>query len=286
MTFFKADAPIVTGRAGLVMRALLEATEGRQMYLSRLRELRTNVFNVPAILQRLDALNERLRPALAKDGSLSRQQSAAGWYRNRILAREEEVDAQLTGVKDLLRLAQNTNLPITNWVPGARAEGVSLDKVGEAPTALHVHASNPVRLAAWQTTLWLEEGQYRLEARVKTSGIQPMTGSSNSGAGLRVWSTRKISQGSSWSWLPLEASRDPQLRGLIPVMTNTVQHRLTGDTGWTTITHDFDLRQPIADLEIQCVIENATGSAWFDQSSLQIQRRPRAAAKQTVKSPE
>jgi spore coat protein H len=286
MTFSKADAPIVTGRAGLIMRALMETTEGRNLYLNRLRELRTNVFNVPAILELADQINERLRPVLAKDGTLSRQQSVAGWYRTRIREREEEVDAQLAGLRELLQLGPGAPTSITNWTAGARATGVFLEKTTDQPLALHIVANDPVRLASWQSTLWLEEGQYRLEARLKTSDVQPIAGSSNSGAGLRVWSTRKISQGPSWSWLPLEASRDPQLRGLIPVMTNTVQKRLAGNTGWTTITHDFDLRQPIADLEIQCVIENATGSAWFDASSLRIQRRPRPAAKPAVKSAE
>jgi hypothetical protein len=108
---------------------------------------------------------------------------------------------------------------------------------------------------------------------VKTHNVQSLAGSSNSGAGLRVWSTRKISQGSSWSWLPLEAARDPEARRLIPAMTNTVQQTLTGDSDWTVLTHEFDLRQPIADLQTKCVLENATGEAWFDVSSLRIERR-------------
>jgi hypothetical protein len=286
MTFSKPDAPIVTGRAGLVMRALLETEEGRLIYLERLRELRANVFNAAAIQKRIGELNARLEPVLAKDGMLWRQQSSANWYRSLVIAREREVDAQLAGIRNLWHLDQNVKASITNWIAGPRAAGMTFDKTDDRPAALHLKMQPPLSgpnnsasTALWQATLWLEEGRYQVQARVKTHRIQALSESTNTGAGLRIWSTRKMSQGSSWSWLGLEAARDPIARGLIPVITNTVQQRLTGDTNWTTITHEFDLRQPIADLQIQCVIENATGEAWFDLASLQIQRRSRNGSK-------
>ncbi len=294
MTFSKPDAPIVTGRAGLVMRALLETDEGRLMYLERMRELRTNIFSAAAIQKRIEELNARLEPVLAKDGMFWRQQSSANWYRSLMIAREREVDAQLAGIRNLWRLDQNAKAAITNWVAGPETPGVSSDKTGDAPVALHLKKQppfldfshpgensgrNPASTALWQATLWLEEGRCQVQARVKTRRIHALSESTNSGAGLRIWSTRKMTQGSSWSWLGLEAARDPIARGLIPVFTNTVQPRLTGDTDWTTITHEFDLRQPIADIQIQCVIENATGEAWFDLASLQIQRWSRNGSK-------
>jgi hypothetical protein len=68
-------------------------------------------------------------------------------------------------------------------------------------------------------------------------------------------------------------------------MTNTVQRRLVGDNDWTTISHEFELRQAIADIQIQCVLENATGEAWFDTTSLQIQRRSKTVAADPPKRP-
>ena len=68
-------------------------------------------------------------------------------------------------------------------------------------------------------------------------------------------------------------------------MTNTVQSRFIGDNDWTTISHEFELRQPIADVQIQCVLENATGEAWFDTASLQIQRLSKAVAADPPKHP-
>jgi spore coat protein H len=273
MTFQKPEAPIVTGRAGLVAKALLDTQEGRQLYLDHLRELRTNVFNVPAIFKRIDDLNARLEPVLEKEGMLARQQSSVKWYRLLILARERDVDAQLAGVNDVLHLERNAKSSIPNWIPAPDVGGVAMDKTSDGLPALHLKVTEATDVASWNSTLWLEEGRYRLQARMRTRDIRPQDNSTNTGAGLRVWTSRKQSAGSSWSWSPLQWARDPQVAGVIPVMTNTVQRRLAGDNDWKTVTHEFELRQPIADLQIQCAIENATGEAWFDTSSLQIQRR-------------
>jgi hypothetical protein len=146
MTISKPDAPIVTGRAGLVIKSLLETDEGRGLYLHRLRELRTTVFNVPAILKRIDDLNARLEPVLTKDGTLSRQQASANWYRTLIMARERDVDAQLTGIKELLHLDQNARASIVKWTAGPPRPGVTFDRSDQA---LHLNVIDPTSAGAW-----------------------------------------------------------------------------------------------------------------------------------------
>ena len=153
MTFSQPNAPIVSGRAGLICKALLETDEGRQMYLARLREVRTNLFNVPAILKRIDELSARIEPVLAKQEALSRQQSVLKWYRLLIMARERDVDAQLAGLNDLLRLEQNAKVAITNWAPAAEIGGVVADKSADAPAALHLNVKAVTSVAAWNSPL-------------------------------------------------------------------------------------------------------------------------------------
>jgi hypothetical protein len=165
-------------------------------------------------------------------------------------------------------------------MPSAR-QGIVLDKTTEDVAALHVRANSLTELGAWQTTVWLEEGRYRVQGRVKTRGIDGGAGT-NAGAGFRIWSTRKISEGASWSWIPIGSGRNPRLAGVIPVLTNTAQQRLQGNTEWKTITHEFELRQPLADVQIQCALENAAGEAWFDLASLQIQRRSKTISRPSV----
>jgi hypothetical protein len=55
-------------------------------------------------------------------------------------------------------------------------------------------------------------------------------------------------------------------------VTNAVEQRLTGTTEWQTISHEFELRQPLADVRIQCALQASAGEAWFDLSSLKIRR--------------
>ena len=282
MILQRPNAPIITGRAGLVVKALLETEEGRRLYLERFRELRTTLFNASVLTQRVDALATRLAPVLVREGVMSaaRFHVTVGSFRNRIVAREREVDAQLAGLKGLLRFDPNQTVALTNWTPSAR-QGIVMDKTTEDVAALHLRANSLTELGAWQTTVWLEEGRYRVQGRVKTRGIDGGAGT-NAGAGFRIWSTRKLSEGASWNWIPFGSARNPRLAGVIPVLTNTVQQRLQGDTEWKTITHEFELRQPLADLQIQCALENAAGEAWFDLASLQIQRRSKTISRPSV----
>ena len=145
---------------------------------------------------------------------------------------------------------------------------------------MQVHADES--LGAWITTVWLEEGRYRIEGRVRTLGVDARA-RGEEGAGFRVWSNRKETRGASWGWFPYSNSRDPRLSGLIPAFPDTPQQRLTGDKEWTAITHEFELRQPLADVQIQCALGGSQGAAWFETASLQIRRVARGVSKSTAR---
>jgi len=51
--FWRPDGPIVTGTKGLVSRALLQTPEGRRRYLETFRALRTNVFDLAFVTNRV-----------------------------------------------------------------------------------------------------------------------------------------------------------------------------------------------------------------------------------------
>lgn len=271
--FWKTNAPIVTGRSGLVVKSLLETEEGRDLYLKSFSELRANVFDVKAITNRIAQLVVRLEPPVAKEGvaELAQFQSFVNLFRNRIVARARDVDQQLAGVKDLMRLKLNEAAPLTNWIPRQQFGRVVLDKT-DSPAALHLKVNNETSFGAWTSLTWLEEGRYVLEGRVKTRGVEGALRNEAGGAGFRVWSDRKETRGASWGWFPYGNTRDRQLGGLIPVVTNSVEQRLTGTMDWKNITHEFELRQPLADLQIQCALQASAGEAWFDLSSLRIRR--------------
>ena len=271
--FWKVNGPIVTGRSGLIVKSLLETEEGRDLYLRSFAELHAKVFDVNAITNRIGQVAGRLRPIVVRDGvaALAQFQSSADLFRNRVVLRGRDIDEQLRGVKNLARLKLNEAASLTNWIPRQQFGHAVFDKT-ESPAALHLKVSNETSFGAWTSTVWLEEGRYVLEGRVKTRGVQGALRNEAGGAGFRVWSERKETRGASWGWFPYGASRDRQLGGLIPAVTNSVEQRLTGTVDWKNITHEFELRQPIADLQIQCVLQAHAGEAWFDLSSLKVRR--------------
>ena len=259
--------------SGLVAKSLLETQAGRDLYLKRVFELRTNVFLVGAITNRMAQQAARLRPVLLKQGvgEYARFESSLNMLRSRIIARGHDVDQQLKSVKNFARMKLNESVALTNWVPRTQFGEVVADK-SDAPAALHLKVSNETSFGAWTALTWLEEGRYVLEGRVRTRNVRGAVRNEEGGAGFRVWSDRKETRGASWGWFPYSNLNDSQLGGLISPMTNSVNQRLTGTADWATIRHEFELRQPLADLQIQCVLQGNAGEAWFELSSLKIRR--------------
>jgi hypothetical protein len=91
------------------------------------------------------------------------------------------------------------------------------------------------------------------------------------GAGLRVVSARKRTDGVHWDWFPYRQSSDVLTRAELPPLDGNYQ-RLSGDNEWTAVSYAFELRQPIADLEILCELRADRGAAWFDLESLTLVR--------------
>jgi len=60
---------------------------------------------------------------------------------------------------------------------------------------------------------------------------------------------------------------------------NARNDRASGDSDWKQITYDFELHQPMADLQLFCELHADKGEAWFDTDSIRLVRRspPKAA---------
>jgi spore coat protein H len=271
--FWKSDGPVVTGRSGLVAKGLFETEEGRDLYLARLRELHGDVFDVHQVTNRIAGLVKRLAPAVMKEGmgQLARFHSATEIFRHRVAARAEDVEAQLAGLRHFARMPPGRPVSLTNWTGSVESGPTVLDRT-KTPDALRIAANGAASFGAWTTVVWLEEGRYVIEGRARSRGVRGSVRNERGGAGFRVWSHRKETRGASWGWFPYSNSRDRQLGGLIPVSAGTTEQRLTGSTEWQELRHEFELRQPIADVQVQCVLQATDGEAWFETDSLTIRR--------------
>ena len=148
----------------------------------------------------------------------------------------------------------------------------SQDSSPESGGPLHLKGSGSGGPQPAQAIVWLEAGYYRLEGRVRAKGVKPSSGDRSAGAGFRVISQRKPTDGVNWDWFPYRESRDYATRGEM-ASPNGSNDRLIGDSDWKTIGYDFELHQPMADLQLFCELRADKGEAWFDPDSIRLIRR-------------
>jgi hypothetical protein len=162
------------------------------------------------------------------------------------------------------------------------------DKIpGQAPGKLIEIAARPRENKLWGTTIWLQEGIYRIEAKAKVTGV-PVPENKDGlpsaqaavkypentqldGAGFRIWSRRKYTEGVEWGWFPYSESRNFKKRGLLPPRPGTGEG-LYGTADWTPISYEFEMKQPLADLVLFFELRESAGTAVLDTESVTITR--------------
>jgi spore coat protein H len=280
--FWRPEAPLMPGMRGLVASAAIEIPEVRQRYLERISNLMATVFQMPKMTNRVRELGEIVLPALRASGN----SSAADEYQDnlqlvqeRIVARASVVSKQFNQLKYLLKFDGTTPQKIEPWSLVSkigkpiqpRSAGEALLEIGgkEAPDKL------------WGALVVLEGGIYRVEGRVKVEGVPikeeedaPGEPPRMQGAGFRVWSRRKFSEGLDWQWFPYFESRNFKKRGLLPPRSGTGKG-LSGTSDWTTVAYEFELRQPMADLTIFFELRETAGKAVLNPESMRITRLAR-----------
>ena len=278
--FWKPEGPIMPGMKGLVAEAVIEIPECQRRYLERVTELMGGTCRVEALTNRVRQLALKLREAdhepTSWGSAFSRlfQPRPVSTLLQRITQRRKSLDEQLRGIKTTLTLEPGASAPLSGWKGKATLGRVDFDEPPGKSASLHLVAREDRSSGAWRTTLWLEGGRYQVTGRVRVKGVKSDGQLARSGAGFRVFSRRKQTTGINWDWFPFRESNDLERRGeLTTAVAKNPNQRLSGDRGWTEISYDFDLRQPVADLEISCELRGDEGEAWFDESSLKITRR-------------
>ncbi len=270
--FWQTNGSLVTGTKGTVARAVLQTAEGRLRFLERVSELRQTIFNADTLIARVNELSERVRPAVAASGlgPAIMHSASVKSLRDHIGARAASIDEQFAGIRTMPSLPANDSRPLTNWTAQTDSGKADFAPTPHERGALHIGASDGTVAAMWKTTVWLEEGTYRVTGRLRTRDIVPTPDGARPGASLRVWSSRKITAGVHWDWFPYRETRDPETRGQIPSLNKSTP--ITGTSDWKEIVYDFELRQPVADLQISCELRAEQGDVWFELESLKLIR--------------
>ena len=265
--FTLPDAPLLAGGDGMVAWAMLSLPEGRRRVLERIREFRSTIFQPEPIRRRALEIGTSVGVLLGREAGLTNGAPPAHTqavldFAQRITARIESIDQQLAAISNFMPLTLGGSLVPTLWT-NRTISGTPLFQQSSDPPSLNIHNAT-ASTGAWVTVLWLEQGVYSLQCRVRRSS--PAGTTNEPACGFRVFAPHKHSAGIDWGW-------DGRRRVSSPERTHLVYQPLSSASGtnWTEVRCEIDLRQPIAELEIHCEASGA-GEVQFDLRSLRLTR--------------
>jgi hypothetical protein len=243
-TFQAPESSITPRMAGAVAKAILETREGLQLYLRELGGVLEQISPAAGMTNRVQKLAQVIRPELArrseKDTATFDEEVAK--FCEHIVQRMQVVRAQLEEASKPVKFSEQGELPLNGFV--SSNDFGEANFAGEAGHEHHLRVSSTNRPAIgwWKRKVWLPQGRYRFEGKVRGTSIETVFGDSFGGAGLRVGGHR-LTKG------------------------------LKGTTDWTNLSVDFEITDPLFPIELICELRCATGEAFFDEGSLRVTRR-------------
>jgi spore coat protein H len=242
--FGTASLPWTPHMAGLVAKAVLDTSEGKQRYSDEFRSLFDALFKPELLSHRVDQLVEPLRSALnASEFEAVKAQSLL--VKERIVDRRRQLESQLSGSALPPMQFTNGTALLTAWTSTDSPSSGKMDQVDgpDGLACLHVVTSLEAS-SAWRARARLNAGHYRFQAKVRVSAVKPLAFGTHQGAGLRIAGQPR--QGED----------------------------LTGNSDWRLLSHSFEVLPPGADVEFICEFRASSGEAWFDSSTLRVVRVP------------
>jgi len=237
------DPQVLPAMSGLAARAFMETRDGRRLYLNRMAQLHTNVFDVPALTATVGRMEALLRPALRSDpDALAEFDARVPFLRERLADRHAEIGEQLAEMRTP-RFDAKGEVSLAGFNFRSTFRERSYRRRGRMQPEF-ADQDYGRTFGSWRAIVLLEGGQYRLQARVRMQLDQ------------RAISPETVS---------LRSSEGRTLK------------RMEAGKGWAVIEHDFVLRdQNYVDLIYE--FSTADGSGALDKSSLKLIRLPDAAA--------
>ena len=234
---------------GLLAQRIRAHSEGQRRFEDRVRALLAQFGDETAWVARLDRLAVPLLAALSP-AEAAEVRPAVEVLRERMRARARGVTHQLalTAATSEGGLQPGESRLLTRWTlellgADSKAQG---DEAGAGPERwLHARLSGDAAVV-WRTSMSLGPGTYRVEGRVRTRALLPMSYGERHGATLRVAGG--------------EGSLSPAL----------------GTQPWRSQSAEFELPvavgNPAVPVQILCEVRGRAGEAWFDLESLKIRR--------------
>lgn len=248
--FWDSGQPLLPPMAGLVANAVVTTDQGKQRYLERAGMLFTNLFKLEGLTNRINELQQRIRPVLASiNPARAREHDAAVQdLRNKIAARVNFLRRTFSLPAPVpLNFGSNGVVHLTDW-RAQNSKGIAqVEKIaGGGRTVLHINALGDTNcVASWRSRVLLRPGEYRFQAMARTSGVVPIKDKKGQGAGIRI-------------------SQFSKARA----------NQLSGDSGWTPLEFDFPVPAgATGEVDLLCELRASKGEVWFDANSLSLIKR-------------
>ena len=228
--------PILEFPPTIVSSAVMHNPEWRKRYRDRITEL-LPLFETKRLHDRLDTVIARLQPVLNLQSEDLANVCAerARELKERIAAREPALREQLEhGDPTPIEFDEHNQVEIADWYGAQETEDSHLDEYDpetDRRYSIQVGESGQC-VASWRRRVLLAQGRYRIEVTLKTEGVEPRTDEQGTGAGIRISGGRR-------------------------------DNKLTGDTDWQTVSHDFEVTDEMRDVELVAELRATKGRMWL-----------------------
>jgi hypothetical protein len=243
--FWKPEGSILPSMQGIVAKGVLQIPELRARYFERMKELRSAVFDPQAMTNRARTLAARFSAQLeAADPATAKvQRQSLTEFCDAIQRRGRSLDQQLAHPIRPTEFDANGYAQLSGWESKSEFGNPSLAETSadRKGPMLQISTQRGSSIGSWRSKLWLEEGKYHLEGKVKTQGLVADIGDSRGGAGFRTLKSRP-------------------------------ENYVLGDSEWKPVEYDFTVNDPLTEIQILCEFRGIEGQAWFDLQSLRLRK--------------
>jgi len=253
--FGDVNGPVANPSGALVDTAVMANPEWRAKYNTRLGEL-MYLFAPDRLTERIARHHQRMRPYLADLGedAVNEFDRKTKEFIDRVVQRRENLAKQIAGLPmgSIVVSRPPATIPFspdgvaipTRWQEYADTKDAVMQMNGPAGipgmrTLFIGTGPNGRCIASWRAKVMLPKGKYRFEARARTGNVIPIPGAVPIGAGIRV-----SGQGRT--------------------------NHLNATTGWTNLSHEFEVTAPAQEVELIAELRAAGGRVTFDTASMRI----------------
>lgn len=243
-TFQLPEASITPRMGGAVARAILGTSEGLQIYLRELAFVVAKTSPARDLTNRVRTLVALIRPELARRSGqeASKFDEDVSSYCEHIEKRVAFVRSQLDEASQPVKFNERGELAVTGFTSWNEFGQPTLAREAANEHLLRIASTNGPAIAWWSRKVWLPQGRYQFEGKIRGNGIVALPDDLFGGAGLRIAGYR-------------------------------LANGLKGTSPWINLLCNFEITDALFPVQLICELRGASGEVVFDEDSLRITSR-------------